>query len=417
MPANYVPNPAALHATITCPIDSDPPNASATTTPLHELADNQARLQQGLDAMDFQNGITVHGGSATQAAVVVTGGGLHAGTRSTGGPGGADGVQGVGTTDGASQAGVGVSAQGNANRAALHLVPQAAPVGGYDAEGDVYVDSAAHKLKVFLSGAWGALAFLDRAQNWIQQTFSATAGSGLDGATGNGDGAGAGLKGFGGTTNGNGLEGVGGGNGAGVSGAGAGTGAGGNFTGGIGGGRGVHGTGLVNGEGVRGDGAGAGHGVVGVAGGTGKGGNFVGGINGDGAAGSASGTGNGLRGTVTGSGAGVLGDASGSTATGPAAVGVRGKASPGDGVGLMSGGAGVQGEASTGISAAPGVRAVGSVDRAPLSVTQLAAQPAHGEVGDIAAWPDGSGNMYLWYCVTAGSPGTWFQLARGLAAP
>lgn len=101
-----------------------------------------------------------------------------------------------------------------------------------------------------------------------------------------GDGAGAGLRAFGGTTSGKGVDAYGGapngigvygrgtGNGPGVQGSGqaATTGAGGDFTGGTAGGDGVYGTGKVAGSGVIGiSGATVGDGVVGIALGSGFG--------------------------------------------------------------------------------------------------------------------------------------------------
>lgn len=376
MPANYSPTTTA-HATITCPIDSDPPNASATTTPLEELADNHERLKQGVDAQTFQQGITSNSGTNPVPAV---------------------------------------RAIGNAARSALRLDPQAQPSGASDAEGDIFVSNAGTKLlRVFLNAAWHTIGLLDRAQTWVEQTFTAgTAGAAGVTATGNTTGAGGvftggggnangvtatgtsvgnGVEGQGGATSGNGVKGTGGpstpgvlgiggtGNASGVLGQGKGGSAGvkgeGDPTGGSDG-MGVWGVATGNADGVRGNGHGTGAGVHGIGGATGPGGLFVGGGNGAGVTASASGSGAAVDATQTGSGAAVNADASGGTGA--------------------------------------GVVAKGNNTRAPLSIPINANFPSSPATGDFYVDSSSPGTARLWFydghtTTGGGIPFGWVQLA------
>jgi hypothetical protein len=83
---------------------------------------------------------------------------------------------GIGTTNGATFAGVGIAAEGNADRAALFLVPQAQPTNFATLDGDVYVDSTAKKFRVRINGAWRTMtAFEDREAVNLVNAFGGAA--------------------------------------------------------------------------------------------------------------------------------------------------------------------------------------------------------------------------------------------------
>lgn len=102
-------------------------------------------------------GLKGTGGGSSGHGVVGQGTGTGTGVYGTGGSGGSGVVgQGNGTgsgVDGSSSAGHGGYFSGNATRAAIHLHPLSADP-STPTEGDMYVNSSAHTLKIYLNGAW-----------------------------------------------------------------------------------------------------------------------------------------------------------------------------------------------------------------------------------------------------------------------
>jgi hypothetical protein len=250
---------------------------------------------------------------------------------------GSTALVGIGTTNGSTAAGVGIAAEGNADRAALFLVPQAQPTNFATLDGDIYVDSGTKKLRARINGVWKTMVVLDDAQTFTApQTVTPNTGGNAITATG-GPAGGVGLLGTG-TSNRSGVAGTGHGTASGVIGTG----------------------GATDGVGVRGD---------------------AGGANGTGVLGNAAGTGAGVSGVSVGTGPAVVGDATGGTGNGAtftASVGIAMKArSTGAGDALQS-------DASAGTGC--GGVFTGNTTRGALRIfptAYAAGYPSNPQIGDI----------------------------------
>jgi len=177
MPAPYPGNPNQFPRTIDCPVDADPPNASATTHPLQQLADRTANISHDLpktglaniwrEVQRFLQGIVVTNSQANKPGVASTGGpGQGVGVIGNGGQGNGRGVIGHGAGQdagvvGDSQRGPGGQFSGNPTRAALNLAPQPPP--GQAANGDVYFDNRSGSVLLRTLGTWGAAVLTGKA--------------------------------------------------------------------------------------------------------------------------------------------------------------------------------------------------------------------------------------------------------------
>lgn len=98
--------------------------------------------------------------TGNKTAITAVGHGTGVGIDAGGSTAGSNGINGSGTRQSGGSptaAGVGVQAGGNDYRAALNLVPQAAPLGTLYQNGDIYVSTDDDTIKARINGAWKTL--------------------------------------------------------------------------------------------------------------------------------------------------------------------------------------------------------------------------------------------------------------------